>query len=72
MTSPFRRIVGSFGLLAFLLVYVFFALAIGDVVVTTKPGWVQFAYFLVAGLVWVPPAGVIIKWMYRPVKPPAA
>ena len=66
MVPPFRRALGSFGLLAFLLVYLFFALAVGEVIVATKPGWVQFVYFLVAGILWVLPAGLIIRWMYTP------
>jgi hypothetical protein len=68
MTSPLRRFVGSVVLVVFLLVYVFFAMAIGDVVVATKSGWVQFAYFVTAGLLWVLPAGVLVKWMYAPVR----
>ena len=71
MTSPLRRFVGSVVLVVFLLVYVFFAMAIGDVVVATKSGWVQFAYFVTAGLLWVLPAGVLVKWMYAPVRPRA-
>lgn len=71
MTSPLRRFVGSLALVLFLLVYVFFAMSIGDVVVATKSGWVQFAYFVVAGLLWVLPAGVVVKWMYTPPRPRA-
>lgn len=66
--SPARRLVGSLILVAGLLVWVFFALAVGDLVVATKPGWVQFVYFVVAGLAWVPPAGLVVRWMYRPVR----
>lgn len=69
MTSPLRRFVGSFGLLIFLVVYLFFALAIGDVIVATKSGLVQFVYFVVAGFLWVIPAGFVVKWMYAPVRP---
>ena len=71
MTSPLRRFVGSIALVVFLLIYVFFAMAIGDVIVATKSGWVQFAYFVVAGLLWVLPAGILVKWMYTPVRPKA-
>ena len=71
MTSPLRRFVGSVVLVVCLLVYVFFAMALGDVVVATKSGLVQFAYFVVAGLLWVPPAGHLVKWMYAPVRPRA-
>ena len=72
MTSPTRRFVGSLLLVVWVLIWVFFATAIGDVVVATKSGWVQFAYFVVAGLGWVPPAGLIVRWMYRRVAPPKA
>lgn len=71
MTSPTRRFIGSVLLVAFLCVYVFFALAVGDVIVASKPGWVQLIYFLIAGLLWVAPAGLLIKWMYAPVGPKA-
>jgi hypothetical protein len=69
MTSPLRRFVGSVVLIVALVIYVFFAMALGDVVVATKPGWVQFVYFLVAGFLWLPPAAVLVKWMYSPVRP---
>lgn len=72
MTSPARRFAGSLLLVVFVLVYVFFATAVGDVVVATKSGWAQFAYFVVAGLAWVPPAGLIVRWMYRRVDGPGA
>lgn len=72
MTSPARRFAGSLILVIFLLVYVFFATAVGDVVVASKSGWIQFAYFIVAGLAWVPVAGLIVWWMYRPVGRPKA
>lgn len=71
MTSATRRFVGSAVLVIFLLVYVFFATAVGDVMVASKSGWVQFAYFVVAGLAWVPPAALIVRWMYRPIAPKA-
>lgn len=71
MTSPLRRFVGSVVLVTLLLIYVFFAVAIGDVIVATKSGWVQFAYFVGAGVLWVLPAGVLVKWMYARVPPKA-
>ena len=30
------------------------------------PVWASLIFFLVAGLFWAVPAGVIIKWMARP------
>lgn len=65
MIPPFRRFVGTATLLVFLLIYLFFALSVGDVLIQGKNGWIQFAYFVVAGLVWILPAGLLIRWMYR-------
>lgn len=72
MTSSSRRLAGSMLLLIWVLIYVFFATAVGDLVVATKSGWAQFGYFVVAGLAWVPIAGLIVRWMYRPVGGPKA
>ena len=66
MTSKLRRFVGSLVLVVFLLAYVFFAVAIGDVIIASKSGSVQFGYFIVAGLLWVAPAALLVKWMYTP------
>ncbi|MER2606115.1 MAG: DUF2842 domain-containing protein [Siculibacillus sp.] len=71
MSSATRRIIGNIALVVFLLVYVFFALAVGDVIAASnKSGIVQFFYFLVAGLLWVLPAGALVKWMYARRDPP--
>ncbi|TBW34631.1 DUF2842 domain-containing protein [Siculibacillus lacustris] len=69
MPSALRRFLGSVVLVIGLSVYVFFALAIGDVVAASKPAWVQLLYFLIAGLAWVPPAGLLVRWMYRSAPP---
>ncbi len=66
MTSPSRRFAGSLILVLWVLVWVFFATAVGDVVVASKSGWAQFAYFVIAGLGWVPVAALVVRWMYRP------
>lgn len=66
MTRRSRKLIGTFVLLVFLPVYVWFAAAIGMGRITLAPAWIQFGYFLVAGLLWVLPAGILIKWMQRP------
>ncbi|WP_040617178.1 DUF2842 domain-containing protein [Roseibium sp. TrichSKD4] len=52
-------------LVVFVVTYAFFAMVIGDMTLQNTSGWVSFAYFAVAGLVWVIPAGAIIWWMER-------
>jgi hypothetical protein len=61
-----RKLVGTVVLLVFLMPYAWVAAAIGAGRITLAPAWAQFAYFLVAGLLWVLPAGLLIRWMQRP------
>jgi hypothetical protein len=34
-----------------------------------SPGWVELAFFVVAGLIWVIPAGALVVWMQKPDRP---
>ncbi len=61
-----RKLIGTVLLLIFLAVYVTAAVMIGANHVVAAPAWVEFAYFLAAGLLWVIPAALLIKWMQRP------
>jgi len=64
-----RKLIGSVLLLIFLPVYVTAAVMIGANHVVVAPAWVEFAYFLAAGLLWVIPAALLVKWMQRPDAP---
>lgn len=66
MTSRLRKLVGTVVLLVFLAVYVWLMTAIGSGRISEAPAVAQFAYFIAAGLVWVIPAGLLIRWMQRP------
>jgi len=62
---PVRRLVGTIALLVLLVVY---ALAVMMVAVTVLPQlgkWAEPVFYLVGGLVWIVPAGLLIRWMYR-------
>jgi hypothetical protein len=61
-----RKLIGTIVLLVFLALYVWAAGAIGAGRISTAPSWMQFAYFVAAGLAWVVPAGLLIRWMQRP------
>jgi hypothetical protein len=47
-------------------VYAWTAMVIGAGRITLAPHWLQFAYFVAAGLLWVLPAGLLVRWMQRP------
>jgi hypothetical protein len=62
---PLRRLIGTIALLVFLIVY---ALAVMMVAVTVLPQagkWAEPVFYLVGGLLWIVPAGLLIRWMYR-------
>ena len=58
-----RKVLGAFVLIVFVLVYAFFAMVIADMKVVQASRWVQLLYFAVAGVLWVYPAGLLIAWM---------
>ena len=66
MTVRTRKLIGTVVLLIFLALYAGAVAAIGAGRITLAPPWVQLAYFVVAGLAWVIPAGLLIGWMQRP------
>jgi Protein of unknown function (DUF2842) len=66
MSARNRKLIGTVVLLVFLVLYVWVAAIIGAGRITLAPHWVQFVYFLGAGLLWVLPALVLIRWMQRP------
>ena len=66
-----RALLGTMALVAFMIVYIFAASLLAVTVLPQAGRIVEFAYYAVAGLAWVPLAGLIIKWMY-PRQPEAA
>jgi regulator of protease activity HflC (stomatin/prohibitin superfamily) len=61
-----RKLIGAILLLLFLAVYATAAAVIGSGRITLAPQWVQFAFYLTTGLLWVIPAGLLVRWMQRP------
>jgi Protein of unknown function (DUF2842) len=65
MTARLRKLIGTVALLVFLGLYVWVAAAVGSGRIAEAPAVLQLAYFLVAGLLWVIPAALLIRWMQR-------
>ena len=66
MTVRTRKLIGAAVLLIFIPLYAQLTVMIA---VARLPGssiLVQTLFFAVAGLLWVVPAGLIIRWMQRP------
>ena len=65
MRPSLKQLVGTVGLVVFVIGYMLFAMVFGTMALINAPGWVQFMGFAFLGLVWVIPAGVIVRWMVR-------
>ncbi len=61
-----RKLIGTIVLLLFLGAYVLAAGSVGAGRVASASGLSKLAFFVVAGLAWVVPAALLIRWMQRP------
>ncbi len=66
MTMRTRKFIGAITLLVYLVVYSILAMAFGASQVVGGSNFLQVLYFFAAGLAWVVPAGLLIRWMQRP------
>lgn len=61
-----RKLIGTILLVAFVCVYALMAMVVAVMTLPDESQTVQMLYYAVAGLAWVIPAGLIIRWMERP------
>jgi hypothetical protein len=61
-----RKLIGAFALIALVVVWSLLAMALAQSVLTDINGLVAAIFYVVAGLGWVLPAMVLVKWMLRP------
>ena len=67
MTQRKRKLVGTVALLLMIAVYAVLAVAVAIVLQVRNVSKVaELVYYIVAGLLWVLPAGWLIAWMQRP------
>jgi hypothetical protein len=60
-----RKLIGTVALLALVALWSLFAMALAQVVLVRQNGLLDFAYYVVAGLGWVPLAMLLVSWMSR-------
>ena len=70
MTIRTRKLLGTIALLVFLGAYALIAMLVAIALQVNDSKTVELAYYAVAGLLWVVPAALLIKWMARPDAPP--
>lgn len=66
MRQRTRKLFGTAGLIAFVIFWALFSMSFAQGSVNNLPGLWQAVIFITLGLVWVIPAGLIIRWMARP------
>ena len=71
MPMRIRKLIGAFALLALVTVWSLLAMALAKSVLTDINGFVAVIYYVVAGLGWVLPAMLLVKWMAKPDAPQA-
>jgi hypothetical protein len=59
-------VVGAVLLLVFIAGYALLAMAAAAAILPRSERGLEFLYYLTTGLLWVLPAGLIIRWMQRP------
>ncbi|MEM1140874.1 MAG: DUF2842 domain-containing protein [Pseudomonadota bacterium] len=65
MTMRTRKLIGTFVFLFGITVYAFVAMLVSTIVEDAH--WaLELLYFTIAGIVWVAPAAILIRWMQRP------
>jgi hypothetical protein len=66
MRQRSRKLIGTALLLTFVGFWALFAMGLAQGRVATLSAAMQVAVFVVLGLIWVLPAGLLIRWMSRP------
>ncbi|HML42211.1 MAG: DUF2842 domain-containing protein [Hyphomicrobium zavarzinii] len=66
MTLRTRKLVGAIALVVFLAFYALMAMMAAIILQVSASKVVELIYYPVAGLLWLPPAMWLVKWMQRP------
>jgi hypothetical protein len=66
MSMRMRKLIGTVGLLLLVAGWSLIAMALAQSVLTNINGYVAAIYYVVAGLGWVPPAMLLVRWMAKP------
>ncbi len=68
MAEKLRKLAGTIALIVLIVVYSLTAMTIAAAKLPGTSGLVQLIYYVIAGLLWVLPAGLIIWWIAKPRK----
>ncbi|MCW5695522.1 MAG: DUF2842 domain-containing protein [Bauldia sp.] len=66
MTPRTRKFIGAVLLVLFVGIYAVLVMALGSSRLMTLGWFVTLIFYAAAGLLWVPPAAWLIRWMQKP------
>jgi len=66
MGTRMRKLIGTVVMLAFILFYALFAMAVAEGRITQAPKLLQTVAYIVLGLIWIVPLMPLIRWMAKP------
>jgi hypothetical protein len=65
MSPRIKKLIGLFVILIWIAVYSLVAMGVAIHVLPTANGWIAFAYYALAGTLWIIPIGFMLPWMNR-------
>jgi Protein of unknown function (DUF2842) len=66
MPIRLRKLIGAFALIALVVIWALVAMALAQTPAIKANGLVEVIYYVVAGVGWVLPGMVLVRWMSRP------
>ena len=69
MTQRRRKAIGTFATVLFLIVYCLVAMALGGDLAVGQGVLVELLFYGAAGVLWIPVAMALVRWMARPDAP---
>ncbi|MBI2719879.1 MAG: DUF2842 domain-containing protein [Rhizobiales bacterium] len=66
MTQRARKLVGTFATVGFLIIYSLVAMTVGGQLVLGGGLAVELPFYIAAGIAWLPPVMLLIRWMAKP------
>lgn len=66
MSASLRKLIATILLLVFIITYALVVMVLANTMLPPNSKWTELVFYAVAGLLWVLPAGVIVKWMHKP------
>jgi Protein of unknown function (DUF2842) len=66
MPIRLRKLIGAFALIVLVVIWALLAMALAQSPAIKANGFVEVIYYVVAGLGWVLPGMLLVRWMSRP------